>query len=273
MTNPRFLDLAKRLRNDSLPVEKKDPSPQGGQVINPFSGLTFQARFLDGDFGKQVFNEYSLRVAGGYGKNNPVLGKFSFDGCVKGSNPYMAVLMDKILEKYGMHVATPKDVDEVIQRNLLDLRNCYEDMAFVLYSESDPNSYLSQNLVRQIGKNNIQFPSFIPWNGLELTLDSNAPNGLGFKVKDKSFVVPALELAKANNGKKFSKTDEYGRPEFDINGNRTFYSEDSGLRVLIRYWDQDLGAGGRGLVSSGADGRVIAVSGEATTQKNSGGLK
>lgn len=271
MPNPRFLDLAKRLRNEDLPLEKKDPSPQGGQVINHGSNLQFQAKFLEGDFGKKVLNEYKLRMAG-YG-DNPVLDKFTFDGIVKGSNPYMAVLMDTILKKYNMHVATPKDVDEVIQRNLLDLRNCYEDMAFVLYSETDPNSYLSQKLVNQIGKNNLQFPSFIPWNGLELAIDPNAPNGLAFRLKNRSFVIPSPELSKSNNEKKFLKTDEYGRPEFNTNGNRTLYCEDSGLRVFVRNWDLDLGARSGGLVCSGADGRVIAVCGEATTQKNLGGTK
>lgn len=233
MPNPRFLDLAKRLRNEDLPLEKKDPIPQAGQGVTPVSGSSFQAKLLEGDFGKKVLNEYKLSVSGKY-RDNPALDKFTFDGCVKGSNPYMDVLMDSILRKYDMHVAIPKDVDRIIQENLLDLRNCYEDMAFVLYSESDPNTYLSQNLIRQIGKNNLQFPSFIPWNGLELTLDLNAPNGLAFKLKDRSFVIAAPELSSGNDKKKFSQTDEYGRPEFDVNGNRTFYAGDSGLRVLIR---------------------------------------
>lgn len=267
MANKRLLELAKRQRNANLPEERVYRSKTRTKSTNP---QDMEVTFLTGEFGNELLARYQELIKGRY-NNNPILNEFTFeDGIVKGSSPFMAIPMNEILREYGMHIPTPKEIDQIIQREILDLKGKYEDMALVLRNEIDPNKYLAKNLAKQVKqREDLEFPLMIPLVGLELVVDKKAPSGLAFGLTDQSEIIYVPQLNHKNNSKKFSESDESGLPKFDDAGDKTLYTNDSGLVVLIRDGDLGLVAGDGYLAYSDSGGRVIAVRGEATTRSKS----
>ena len=75
------------------------------------------------------------------------------------------------------------------------------------------------------------------------------------------------EFAYANNGRKFSRTDERGVPIFDDKGKRKLYTRQEGLSWLCLSRNLNLGSGGDDLGDSSSDGRVVEKSAEGASQK------
>ena len=227
--------------------------------------------FLGGEWGRLVHNE----VVGKYGTDNSLVTKnvrFS-DDVVKGSKPGYVIAVNNVLQQAGLRTATPADLEEVLREERLKLRGQYEDTALVLRNTNEPNAYLAGKLMTEVksrlGKD-IKNPIMIPLNGLDLVEDKDSDYGLSFTLKEDAELISAPELVNTNDYKKFSKTNEKGLPIFDTNGNRTLYTRDSGLSRLYLNYDLDLGSDDSGLGDSDDDGRVVVVSGEATSQKNKG---
>jgi len=234
------------------------------------------ANFLKGDFGKAFLEEYQERVKSDYnGNSNLKVLKYE-DNVVKGSNPFVVVLANQILRQEGLRTATQADLEKALRVGALNLRGFYEDTGLVLRSEEDKdyskNTPLAKDLTEQLKERRIKFspknPIMIPLIGFELETEENQ-YGLTFKLRKDAEIYESLVLAK---GGQFSSQDideKTGLPRQIGNGNRTLYTRDSGLSGLILDYGLDLDYDGRDLDGSDAYGRVVVVSGEATSQEKS----
>jgi len=230
--------------------------------------------FLGGEWGRLVHDE----VVGRYGIDNALVTKnVSFsDNVVKGSKPGYVIAVNNIVEQAGLRTATPADLENVFKEGRLVLRGQYEDTALVLRDDKKPNSYLAKQLMNQVKDrlgNDVKNPVMIPLNGLDVVEDNDSDYGLAFALKENAELISALEFVNENDYKKFSKTNEKGLPIFDSNGSRTLYTRDSGLSRLYLDNVLDLYSYYDGLGDSNDSGRVVVVSGEATSQKNTGESK
>jgi len=220
--------------------------------------------FLEGDFGKEVLNEYKGR-AKDYNKHLDILSyKYNI---VQGSNPFAVVLMNKVLNEEGLKTASQSDLEKAIKLNALSLNGTYEDTALILRNENNPNSYLAKHLMKQVKERNkkAKTPIMITLNQLELVNDTASEYGLAFKLKEDAEIIyaPILNDEVGN----FSSEDideKTGLPIKLGKGNRTLYTRDSGLSRLCLGRNLGLSARDDDLANSDSDGRVVVVSGEAT---------
>lgn len=228
--------------------------------------------FLEGDFGKEVLNEYNSKVKQDY-KDNSNLKILNFsDGIVKGSNSYSIFLMNDILSKQGLRTANPVDVQKVINKDKNFLSGKYVDLGLVLRTENSPNEYLAKQLGKQSKDRKYDFSNSNPLvfksSDLELIVDNNSSSGLGLKIKDSATPFNAKELDNKNGNKKFKTTNENGVPIFDENGNRTNYTQNDGLSRFGLGRDSNLGSWG-GLALSNSYGRVVVLNdAEGVAPKN-----
>jgi len=225
-----------------------------------------QVGFLGGEQGKEINKEIQTKY-----KGFDVLQIASYkQGVIKGSNPFYVVAVNEILRQDGLITASPADLEKVLKTGALDLRGQYEDSALVLRNQDNPNSYLAKDLIKQVkARGRKKMPVMIPLNGLELRTDQNSPHGLSFNLTDKSEIIYASVLNK--DGGNFNSEDineKTGLPEKLGRGNRTFYTRDSGLSRVSLDDNLDLYSNWDNLGDSGDAGRVVLLSGEATSQKN-----
>ena len=216
--------------------------------------------YLQGDFGKAFLEAYNTAVKEKY-NDNRILKVFKFeDNVVKGSSTYSSVLAGEILNSMGARLAKPCEIESARKSNIFDTRGYYVDYGVVFRSVNRPNEYLAKQLESQINKalnlKKIKDPVVVLSEHLELINDEEAPNGLGFNLKDyaKPFAVPALK--KYTN---FSETDKNGMPISDKNGSRISYTIGSGLSSLDLDRDLNVSSDWDGLGSSNSGGRVVGV--------------
>ena len=203
--NPRAIELAERQGNKEVPSERiqsVSPSQQSPFLINNVS-----YSFLEGNFGRQILEEYNQLVQGEY-QNAPALQQLFFaDDVVKGSNPFAFILLNKILTQKKMRIATPADLERALEKESINLRGTYGDSGLVLRSESDPNEYLARQLASQVkekGHNVGGDTIMIPLTGLELRYDADSPHKLSFQLTDSSGITYSPQLNKTNHCKKFN---------------------------------------------------------------------
>jgi len=230
-----------------------------------------QAGFLEGDFGKAFLKEYNGRVSADYNDNSNLNILSYKDNVVKGSNPFAVVLANKILREESLRTATQADLGKALKIGW-NLKGTYEDTGLVLRSEEDKdyskNTPLAKDLAFQVKARDIKFssktPVMIPLIGLELEKAGNN-YGLTFKLKEDAEIYKAPVLSKGGKFNSENIDEKIGLPKkVFISGDRTLYTRNSGLSRLLRSWNGGWDASWDYLGDSGGDGRVVAVSGEAT---------
>ena len=235
-----------------------------------------QIGFLGGDFGKAFLEEYLGRTKVDY-EGNRVLNILKYDnGIIKGSNPFAVVLANQILRQNGLRTATHADLERALKVSALSLRGTYEDTGLVLISEEDrdhsTNTYLAKDLAKQVKARGIKFspknPAVIPLTGLELQTTQDNDYVLTFKLREDAEVYEAPILSEDGQFNSEDIDEKTGLPRKLGQGSRTLYVIDSGLSRLCLNGDLDLYSYSRYLDNSGDDGRVVVVSGEATSPKN-----
>ena len=271
MPNPRFIQTAERWKNPETPSEKVK---QAEQRRTPTAAVPdYDYFFLGDDLGRETHEAITRK----YGAENPFVTKdVSYDSdskLVKGSKPGYIIAVNEILGDRNLRTATSYDVQKAIDEGKINQSRIYEDIGLVLYSESGENEYLARDLAAQVRKRNgrVEFPTLISLVELGLKVDKNAPNGMAFNLTNDNQIVQAQQLSNANDQKRFSKLNEFGLPIFEDSGKHTFYSGNSGLRMLIRDRDSDLDARYWYLVYSDADGRVLVV--REAARSSSGGTR
>lgn len=230
--------------------------------------------YLDFARGEPLLAQYRESIAKYGDKARKFLDKFSLGNgnFMLGSSPFMNVQLGGLVR-----LASPTELEKAVESHPDFFRGKYEDVALVLRSEGDsyaPNDFVARNLAEQVKARlgampTSETPARISLKGMTLKEDSHSAYGLVFNVGDAE-VISAPELAHANHGKTFLKTDMQGLPVFDKQGNRTLYTRDNGLSRLCLGWDLDLGSGGGNFASSNSGGRVPVVTNVAGSQKNLG---
>jgi len=181
-------------------------------------------------------------------------GRLSFDGVMKGSNPYIATAVDMFLQSINdtHRIATQKD----LETNLKMFRDFYEDTGLVLRSLNNLNKDKAKYLYEQIRKENFTLPIFFNLRGLKL--DAN----LNFNLTEESRYKTANCL-NWKDGTKYSKIDEFGLPkEKDKNSSRQIYTFKDGLVRLYLDRFLDLNSNYEYLDNSNNDGRVVVINSE-----------
>lgn len=225
-----------------------------------------QIGYFGGDAGKEIdkaikqdYKDISALQIGNYS-----------DNIIKGSSPFYVVAVQSRLPQ-GVRVASQSDLEKAMKLGVLDLRGTYEDTGLVLRTEENPNSYLAGNLMAQIkarlGKK-AKMPVMIPLYGLELTRDQNSHYGLSFKLGDNAEIIYAPILNQTSgNFSSGNINPQTGLPKKLGNGNKTFYTKNSGLSGLYLSRYLNLYSNLEDLAYSDDDGRVVLVSGEATSRE------
>ena len=256
MVNKRFLEIAERWKNEEVPSEREKPATEkrrNTRIPN------FDYFFLGEDLGKEV-HEAIVRK---YNADHPFVTSNVFydedDNLIKGSKPGYVVAVNEFLRDRNLRTANSYDMQKAIEEGTLNFNGFYEDLSLVIYSEEGETGYLARNLANQIRQRNgkVEFPTLIQLSGLELKTDQNAPQGLSFKLTDKSQTIIAPQLSHENHHKKFSKVDENGLPIFEENGHHTFHAGGYGLRMLVSVGNSDLNSLHGDLVYSSDKGRVV----------------
>ncbi len=171
------------------------------------------------------------------------------------------------LNELGIITATFPQLECALE-NGLDLKGTYEDApSVVLRSAGDshaPNNYIAEYLAKKLKIKSFKTPYII--NGLGMTEDNNSAYGLTFNTKDAQ-IIKAPDFDHKNHERKFSRINPDYTIEFDNNATRTLYTRDKGVSRLVLYGGLDLVSWCGDLAGSGDPGRVVVVSGEATSQK------
>jgi len=224
--------------------------------------------FLDSE---ARLNDYKEKIAKYGEKARKTLDVFRFaNGVVKGSNPFADV------ELASADIAMPLQLEHAVRLNPNFFRSSYEDAGLVLKTNGDSykeNDYIAKNLFRQVQKRTgkkpaPECPARISLRGLRLKENDNSAYGLVFLIGDETEIVYIPEFAGLNHGKKFLRTNKKGVPIFDEAGNRTLYTRQEGLSGLCLYGDLSLDSNNEYLADSSGSGRVVLVSGEATSREN-----
>lgn len=182
----------------------------------------------------------------------------------KGSNLFKVLKLNEM----GIRTATLEDL-EIALENGMDLSESYEDApVVVLRSAGDSyrkNDYFAKAVANLIKRNN--FPHAVVVEGLKLKEDSGSDYGLSVEAGERFRVVEAPALDHANNQRRFNRINPDYSIDFDENGNIINFTREDGVGGLYLDGDLDLNSDGRDLDDSYDTGRVVIVSGEATSQK------
>ncbi len=276
MPNPRFLKTAERWMNKEAPSERTQPVNPIQQSPSLMNNASYS--FLEGTEGQAILDEYNQIVSTDYQGASALNVLFFADNVVKDSNPFAFVLLNKILTQKKMRIATPADLEKVLEEEAINLKGTYGDSGLVLRSDGYPNQYLARDLINQIKqRGSLQYPLMIPLAGLDLRYDTNSPHDLSFQLTPTSEIIYAPQLSEGNHNKKFNKADEKGLPIFKDNGSRTldngsrtlYSNESGGLCRLYRGRSSDLGSRyGNLAFSNDSGGGQVVVCAEGASPKN-----
>src|SRR3989338_4209437 len=199
------------------------------------------AGFLEGNFGKEIFNEAREIALGKYHSAPSLLTPFYQGGVIKHSNPFYVVLVNEALRETHstLHTATPAEIERTLSLgDVLEIKgDYYVDTGLVLRSPQDsyaPNDPLAKDLAAQIehrlGKQ-LEL-SVMPLNGFDLKNDNNK-YGLGLVLREDAEIIHSDVL---NQQGKFDQKDinpETGLPrEVRREGSRYLYTRSEGLSRL-----------------------------------------
>src|SRR3989344_3223374 len=120
-------------------------SDSGGKDSLGLNGMGIKTpTFLIGDFGRAVLEEYKERVRTDYHGSESLNVLSSYRDTVVGSNPFVVVLINKIIRPGKLRTATPADLERVLERGEFSFGSCYNDTALVLRSQCGYNVQLAQ---------------------------------------------------------------------------------------------------------------------------------
>ena len=250
--------MPQKPNSEKINMEEKFPVNKGIPLIEIPLDIP-QVGFLGGREGQEINKEIQSKY-----KAHGALQVASYDdGIMKGSNPFYVVAVNEIIKPQGFRTVSPIDIQEIVNKKVLNLNRCYEDLALVLNDQEGRNKYLARNLTKQIKqktRNQNSFPIMIPLNGLKLRVNQNSPTGLTFNLTDDSKIAYVSQLKEKNDRKKYGSTNEKGMPIFYRYGNRTLRTRLDGLSRLGLTNDLGLDSDFDYLDESFDTGRVVLVS-------------
>ncbi len=291
MPNPRFLKLAERLRNDSVPAGEVKPDTsgnKGGRGEEDSSGnttfpdsVTSSSILKYDSFGLPIIrkaNEYFTGTKAEIPLREGLLGFGKSTGEVQ--NMYLlkrlavvtALHNDPSLRNGNMWPITPGQSENLLKESKLPNPNAYwEDLGLILYDTTGAtNNKEAKALYESIQRNRVELglsPSSVNSRlvvvnaGLEKDVDM--PHGVKPVIlPGTTFVYSHEILQRTGEDHKFEYGTAKGLPSISSlgSGNRTIYMPnekiDIGLRVLFRGRDLNLVARYWFLTVDDANGRV-----------------
>lgn len=216
--------------------------------------------FLQGPDAEAVYNEVCKTLSGNFGYD-------SKSKILWGTSLPLVARVDTILRPLGIRVATTRDfLRPEVTRKIKD--KFYSDTpALILRTETDnyePNSELIQKLLPKIeeAQGTIELPARI--TGIDVV---PASNQYGWEIfpRDDFTVLSDERFGSKYNEKRFSEVDELEIPLFTADGNKTWYARSQGLSGLCLSVNLNLSSSYEDLANSDERGRVVLISGEAST--------
>ena len=270
-------------------VGAPDPAQQPQiPVSTPFLQEDFF--FLDGAFGESIDKRIHEKYASIPAMDSVVYN--SQEKKIKGSNPFYVVAVNEVFqERYPneeIRTATQAELEQIVRNNPSVLKGTYEDSSLVWRSSAEPNEYLATKIYNQLkstGKILEENHAYVlPLYAVSLEKDTNAPQSLAFKARGNSTFFPNVyfeaPILMSTSGKYISDADfdfTQGLPTkvFDstqsiLIPNRQLYTLVGGLSRFYLGSYLYVSADDDNLAGSDDGGRVVLVSGAATTQKNPG---
>ena len=189
---------------------------------------------------------------------------------VTGSTPFLAARVDSIVRPLGLRVASLRDLSQPEVMQMIQGKFYSDTPALVARSETDKNysrnNTILQFLAEQASQKHEKYPFMV--TGFDVAPDPEDTQGYGIKlIPREDFKLTYDERLEGKyNEKNFSEVDEQGFPVFDKNGTRTWYARGSGLSWLCLDSGLGLDSGYVILDLSVGMGRVVLISGEATSQ-------
>ena len=184
----------------------------------------------------------------------------------EGSNFPLALRFDSIYRQAGLRVATLRDTNNSIFKNMILGKHYADTPAIIIQSEKDkdfpPNEKIIQQVQQIASDRKVEFVFPCRVTGLDAVLSDSE---LGFDVVARDdFAVVQDERLDYNkfNGKKFTEVDENSFPIIDKNGLHTWYLLSNGSARVCRSGSLDAFGGLAGLACSVRDGRVASVAAE-----------
>ncbi len=230
-----------------IPIRRKD-------------GKKISVSYLNGEFGRWCFDKYMELKDRNY-KANLVLNVVRFEeGLVKGSGPYVAGLMNEVVYREGLRMATLADIEAIIEHKAFDLHGSFEYPALVLRSLDNPYSYIGKAFAQEMQEATGAFnpPILISIASTKL-VNEDSMDGLSFRIRAFDEIVHAPQLSYDNDGRTFSETDKDGLPIYSDDGTRSFCGLESGLSVLCVDRELDFDSEGGSFRGVSSAGRLIAV--------------
>jgi len=193
---------------------------------------------------------------------------------LRGSNPFIAARIDTLLRPYGIHVANLRDLSKPEVMSMVKDRHYADAPAFILRTMDDSyerNLPLIKRIAEEVEKANgkLELPVMITGFDVKTLKRDKVGYGLEIIARDDFSAVHDERLDGKYHGNRFSEVDELGLPKFDSNGSRTWYARQRGVSRLCLDGGLDLDSDDGDLAYSGGSGRVVVVSGEATSSKKS----
>src|SRR3989344_75252 len=194
-----------------------DPVQQPSVTPSSFQFTREDFFFLEGAFGENI----DKRVHEKY-QNIPAIDTVRYNvqnKIVNGSNPFYVVAVNEVFQELypseEIWTATQGDLEQIVRSKPDMLRNNYEDSSLVWRSNTEPNKYLATKIYNQFkstGKILEEGHAYVlPLNALSLQKDTNAPQGLAFKVRGNADHFPEIyfeaPILMSENGKYISDSD------------------------------------------------------------------
>ena len=190
---------------------------------------------------------------------------------VSGSTLFLAARVDTLVRPLGLRVVNLRDLSRPEVMKLIQDKYYTDAPALVVRSETDPNYPKNNRLIRRIldqaSRFNPKFPFMV--TGFDaVQLEDKEGYGIDIVARDDFQVTEDERLLGKCSCSEFSDVDEQGFPLFDRKGSRTWYARDKGLSGLCLVSSLDANSSVDDLAGSGDGGRVVLISGAATSQKN-----
>ena len=189
-----------------------------------------------------------------------------YDGAsetVVGSTPIVVANLDIFAQKYGARTANLRDLSRAEVMRIAQGKHYIDSRNLVARSREDANWPKNNPILKTIYElaeqklGSIKQPFMI--EGFSFVPNPKDKTGYGLSlVPTSDFIVTEDERFDGKyHGKKFSEVDEIGMPNFDRNGNRTWYAKSEGLSRLFLNFNLNLNSINDLLTDSGVDGRVV----------------
>jgi hypothetical protein len=222
--------------------------------------------FITGKFAEAVFPDYQREVSESF-PNNPFFKLEMRDGELVHSTLQDALLIGKVLRKYGARVLLPSDLhDDMRVPGMINGKH-YVDRAGLVLRGPEARLYdkRAKNIVEALeNRKEIDVKRLKEEPALVTDLKVvPAEGGYGFvfvPAGEKLNVVYSKTFLPEYGGKKFNSFDEHGvQTDFADGGVFTNYTNDSRVSRFVLYCDWDSSSDWSRFDDSGADGRVVVA--------------